>query len=158
MQIRFKAPPLLTNFLGLDLKLGKLFPAQSSKLKRANNLHSLEGVSIVTLFGVLNKVAGVYGMLAVLTGGTLAQPISQLTMYIYSIATLVVFLWGLKKISEVRSSCALLSLRSVSLTLRRFTGEWSQDPHLRASLRFRPFRRHHLHRHLRRHVVRSHAS
>ncbi|ORY41827.1 Inositolphosphorylceramide synthase subunit Kei1-domain-containing protein [Leucosporidium creatinivorum] len=79
MQIRFKTPPLLTNFLGLDLKLG---------------------VSIVSLFGVLNKVAGAYGMMAVLTGGTLAQPVSQLTMYIYSIATLVVFLWGLKKISE----------------------------------------------------------
>jgi hypothetical protein len=24
MQIRFKTPPLLTNFLGLDLKLGEL--------------------------------------------------------------------------------------------------------------------------------------
>lgn len=40
-------------------------------------------------------------MLAVLQGGTLAQPVSQLTMYAYSLGTLVVVLWGLKKISEV---------------------------------------------------------
>lgn len=60
------------------------------------------GASIISLFAVLNKVAGAYGMLAVLQGGTLAQPVSQLTMYIYSLGTLIVFLWGLKKISEVR--------------------------------------------------------
>lgn len=37
--------------------------------------------------------------MAVFTGGTPAQ----LTLYLYSIGTIVVFLWGLKTISEVRS-------------------------------------------------------
>ncbi|KDE06407.1 hypothetical protein MVLG_03313 [Microbotryum lychnidis-dioicae p1A1 Lamole] len=79
--LRFKSPIRFPvgSFIGMDLKLG---------------------VSIISLFAVLNKVAGAYGMMAVLTGGTLAQPLSQLTMYLYSIATLVGVLWGLKKIAE----------------------------------------------------------
>jgi hypothetical protein len=56
---------------------------------------------VITLFAVLNKVAGAYGMLAIFSGGTFAQ----ISMYIYSIATIVVFLWGLKGIGEVRTRC-----------------------------------------------------
>lgn len=43
-------------------------------------------------------------MLAVLLAGgnALSQPLGQLTMYVYSIASLVVFIWGLQKIGEVR--------------------------------------------------------
>lgn len=43
-------------------------------------------------------------MLAVLLAGgnALSQPVGQLTMYVYSIASLVVFIWGLQKIGEVR--------------------------------------------------------
>lgn len=59
-------------------------------------------MSIISLFAVLNKVAGAYGIIAVFSGGTVAQ----LTLYVYSIATTVVFLWGLKKISEVRCHSA----------------------------------------------------
>ncbi|KWU43706.1 DUF1753-domain-containing protein, partial [Rhodotorula sp. JG-1b] len=58
--------------------------------------------TLVSLFALLNKVAGAYGMLAVvLSGGAaLSQPLGQITMYIYSIVSLVGFIWGLQKISE----------------------------------------------------------
>lgn len=48
-------------------------------------------------------------MLAVLLSGgaALSQPWGQLTMYIYSIVSLVGFIWGLQKISEV---CFFISL------------------------------------------------
>ncbi|KAK4047406.1 hypothetical protein OIV83_005453 [Microbotryomycetes sp. JL201] len=82
-RISMKTPPMLTNFLGLDLKLG---------------------ASIISLFGLLNKVAGVYGMMAVITGGTVAQ----LTMYIYSLATLFVFIWGFKSIAEENGPRSLM--------------------------------------------------
>ncbi|KAM0786426.1 hypothetical protein ACM66B_001890 [Microbotryomycetes sp. NB124-2] len=82
-RISLKTPPMLTNFLGLDLKLG---------------------ASIISLFGLLNKVAGVYGMMAVITGGTVAQ----LTMYIYSLATLFVFIWGFKSIAEENGPRSLM--------------------------------------------------
>lgn len=55
--------------------------------------------------------------MAVFTGGTPAQ----LTLYLYSIATIVVFLWGLKTISEVRSSPLSPPERVAGLTpFRRF--------------------------------------
>lgn len=81
---RLRATPILTSFLGLlDLKLG---------------------ATLITLFAGLNKVAGAYGMLAVvLSGGAaLSQPLGQVSMYVYSIASLAAFIWGLKKCSEVR--------------------------------------------------------
>lgn len=62
----------------------------------------LIGVSIISLFALLNKVAGAYGILAILTGAP--STTAQLTLYIYSMATIVIFLWGLKKIGEVWSS------------------------------------------------------
>ena len=66
----------LTSVLGFDLKLG---------------------ASVIILIGMLNKVAGFYGVLTVFTGGTLAQ----ISLYVYSVVTLVIFLWGLKGIAEV---------------------------------------------------------
>ncbi|EST08719.1 Protein of unknown function DUF1753, Golgi [Kalmanozyma brasiliensis GHG001] len=54
------------------------------------------GASILTLFAIFNKTAGVYGILAVFQGGTF----SQVALYLYSIATIIVFLWGLKGISD----------------------------------------------------------
>ncbi|GAA6059762.1 hypothetical protein JCM10212_001970 [Sporobolomyces blumeae] len=73
--------PMLDSFCGMDLKLG---------------------ATLISLFAVLNKVAGAYGMLAVLLAGgsALSQPVGQLTMYVYSIASLAVFIWGLQKIGE----------------------------------------------------------
>ena len=79
--MRLRTTPLLDSFCGMDLKLG---------------------ATLVSLFALLNKVAGAYGMLAVvLSGGAaLSQPLGQITMYIYSIVSLVGFIWGLQKISE----------------------------------------------------------
>lgn len=54
------------------------------------------GASILTLFALFNKTAGVYGILAVFQGGTFAQ----VALYLYSIASIIVFLWGLKGISD----------------------------------------------------------
>ncbi|GAA5960739.1 hypothetical protein JCM8115_001814 [Rhodotorula mucilaginosa] len=81
MPMRLRTTPLLDSFCGMDLKLG---------------------ATLVSLFALLNKVAGAYGMLAVvLSGGAaLSQPLGQITMYIYSIVSLVGFIWGLQKISE----------------------------------------------------------
>ncbi|THH09928.1 hypothetical protein EW145_g1688 [Phellinidium pouzarii] len=54
------------------------------------------GVTIVFLFALLNKVAGVYGLIAVFTGGSFAQ----VSMYVYSVITLVAFGWALKVVAE----------------------------------------------------------
>ncbi|KAJ3517763.1 hypothetical protein NLJ89_g310 [Agrocybe chaxingu] len=52
------------------------------------------GVTIVLLFAILNKVAGVYGLIAVLTGA--GGSFAQLSLYIYSVLALVAFAWGLR--------------------------------------------------------------
>jgi hypothetical protein len=81
------ARPLSTFVKLLDLKLGS---------------------EIITYFAILNKVAGVYGLLAVFFGGNLAQ----LSLYLYSVATLLACAWGLRQIGEVslrsRSFCVLV--------------------------------------------------
>ncbi|GAA5982465.1 hypothetical protein JCM11641_006124 [Rhodosporidiobolus odoratus] len=80
--LRLRSQPLLDSFCGtMDLKLG---------------------ATLITLFAGLNKVAGAYGLLAVLLSGgaALSEPVAQLTMYAYSIASLAALIWGLKKISE----------------------------------------------------------
>ncbi|EJF64091.1 Inositolphosphorylceramide synthase subunit Kei1-domain-containing protein [Dichomitus squalens] len=52
------------------------------------------GVTIALLFALLNKVAGVYGLVALLTGA--GGSVAQLTLYIYSVIGLVALVWGLK--------------------------------------------------------------
>ncbi|KAM5534642.1 hypothetical protein V8D89_011654 [Ganoderma adspersum] len=54
------------------------------------------GVTIALLFALLNKVAGVYGLVALLTGA--GGSLAQLSLYIYSVIGLVVLVWGLKAI------------------------------------------------------------
>lgn len=56
------------------------------------------GSEIITWFAILNKVAGFYGLLAIFSGGTLAQ----LSMYLYSVASIALFAWGAKQIGDVR--------------------------------------------------------
>jgi hypothetical protein len=46
---------------------------------------------------LFNKVAGVYGLIAIFTGGTLAQ----VSMYIYSVLALLLFVWGLRAVDAV---------------------------------------------------------
>ena len=48
---------------------------------------------------ILNKVAGVYGLIAVFTGGSFAQ----VSLYVYSVAALLAFAWGLRAVGEVRT-------------------------------------------------------
>ncbi|KAF8967686.1 Inositolphosphorylceramide synthase subunit Kei1-domain-containing protein [Flammula alnicola] len=68
----------LTSFLGLlDLKTG---------------------VTIALLFALLNKVAGVYGLIAVLTGA--GGSFAQLSLYIYSVLALVALAWGLRVVQD----------------------------------------------------------
>lgn len=48
---------------------------------------------------LLNKVAGVYGLVAIFTGASFAQ----ISLYIYSTLALIAFAWGLKVVSEVNN-------------------------------------------------------
>ncbi|KAG6891254.1 hypothetical protein C0995_008506 [Termitomyces sp. Mi166 len=56
------------------------------------------GVTIALLFALLNKVAGVYGMIAMVTGagGTFAQ----FSLYLYSVVALIGLVWGLRAVKE----------------------------------------------------------
>ncbi|EJU03664.1 DUF1753-domain-containing protein [Dacryopinax primogenitus] len=47
------------------------------------------GATVILLFALLNKVAGVYGLITIVTGGSIAQ----LSMYFYSIVMLVAIWW-----------------------------------------------------------------
>jgi len=50
---------------------------------------------MILLFLMLNKVAGIYGLITIATGGT----VSQLSLYFYSVACLVaIWWWGLKAV------------------------------------------------------------
>ncbi|KXN92655.1 Inositol phoshorylceramide synthase regulatory subunit kei1 [Leucoagaricus sp. SymC.cos] len=56
------------------------------------------GVTIALLFALLNKVAGVYGLIAVLTGA--GGSFAQLSLYIYSVIALVALGWGLRAVKD----------------------------------------------------------
>ena len=58
---------------------------------------------------LLNKVAGVYGLIAVLTGA--GGSIAQLSLYVYSVVGLVALVWGLKSILHVCPPSILYSTR-----------------------------------------------
>lgn len=72
------------------------------------------GAIIITLFGLLNKVAGIYGMMAILSSSSVAGGLNlnaaQLSYYIYSVLFIAVFLWGLRNISQVNPFLLLLSV------------------------------------------------
>jgi hypothetical protein len=54
------------------------------------------GCTIITLFALFNKIAGIYGIIAIFQGGTF----SQVSLYLYSIFTIFVFLWAIQGISD----------------------------------------------------------
>ncbi|KAF8627798.1 hypothetical protein AX15_004224 [Amanita polypyramis BW_CC] len=56
------------------------------------------GVTVALLFALLNKVAGVYGLIAVITGA--GGSFAQLSLYIYSVLALIVLTWGLRIVKE----------------------------------------------------------
>lgn len=60
----------------------------------------------VPFLQLFNKVAGVYGLIAVLTGA--GSSAAQLSLYMYSTVALVALAWGLnavKRVSPVMSDC-----------------------------------------------------
>ncbi|KAJ7479965.1 Inositolphosphorylceramide synthase subunit Kei1-domain-containing protein [Mycena galericulata] len=75
------------------------------------------GVTIVLLFALLNKVAGVYGLIAVLTGA--GGSFAQLSLYIYSVLGLIALGWGLQvvKAEDARQSLYFAHLFSADYIL-----------------------------------------
>lgn len=64
---------------------------------------------------VLNKVAGIYGLIALLTGA--GGNAAQLTLYIYSAVALIALTWGLRAINEVRYVIDTFSSHTLNLNL-----------------------------------------
>ncbi|KIK93699.1 hypothetical protein PAXRUDRAFT_828712 [Paxillus rubicundulus Ve08.2h10] len=56
------------------------------------------GVTIALLFALFNKVAGIYGLISVLTGA--GGSFAQLSLYLYSLLGLVALGWGLKAVKQ----------------------------------------------------------
>ncbi|KAJ2914630.1 hypothetical protein MD484_g5759, partial [Candolleomyces efflorescens] len=63
------------------------------------------GVTVGLLFALLNKVAGVYGLIAVLTGA--GGSFAQLSLYIYSVVALIALGWGLRAVKHEDSKQTL---------------------------------------------------
>ncbi|KAK4687855.1 inositol phosphorylceramide synthase regulatory subunit, partial [Tremellales sp. Uapishka_1] len=62
------------------------------------------GCEIILLFGLVNKVAGVYGLITILVGGSFVQ----LSFYAYSIVTLIAYLWALRVVKSESATPTLL--------------------------------------------------
>ncbi|CAK9786177.1 DUF1753-domain-containing protein [Cutaneotrichosporon oleaginosum] len=62
------------------------------------------GCEIILLFALINKVAGVYGLITVIVGGSFAQ----ITFYAYSVISLLGLQWGLKQVKAESSQKVLL--------------------------------------------------
>ncbi|KAF5316039.1 hypothetical protein D9619_006357 [Psilocybe cf. subviscida] len=56
------------------------------------------GVIVALLFALLNKVAGVYGLIAVATGA--GGSFAQLSLYIYSVLALAAIAWGMRVVQD----------------------------------------------------------
>ncbi|VDB99906.1 unnamed protein product [Peniophora sp. CBMAI 1063] len=56
------------------------------------------GVQIALYFAIINKVAGVYGLIALLTGA--GGTVAQLSLYIYSVGALVASIWAMRAVNE----------------------------------------------------------
>jgi hypothetical protein len=60
------------------------------------------GVILALFFALLNKVSGVYGLIAALTGAGGSLP--QLSLYVYSTIGLVAVMYALRAVTDVRVS------------------------------------------------------
>ncbi|KAL0953393.1 hypothetical protein HGRIS_004632 [Hohenbuehelia grisea] len=56
------------------------------------------GVTLALLFALFNKVAGVYGLIAMMTGA--GGSFAQISLYVYSVVALLALGWGLKAVKE----------------------------------------------------------
>lgn len=65
---------------------------------------------------LINKVAGVYGLITIFVGGTFVQ----LLFYAYSVATLFAFLWALRIVKSV-SSLTIIPIHVVEKEYRILT-------------------------------------
>ncbi|GFZ44125.1 hypothetical protein JCM24511_01846 [Saitozyma sp. JCM 24511] len=91
------------------------------------------GAEIILLFGLINKVAGLYGLVTLIIGGSF----TQLLFYAYSLATLFGFLWMLKVVKSETAAPTLLvshlyTLDHLLLTLFHylfFLHYWYSVPH-----------------------------
>ncbi|TEB36674.1 DUF1753-domain-containing protein [Coprinellus micaceus] len=63
------------------------------------------GVVVALMFAVLNKVAGVYGLIAMLTGS--GGSFAQLSLYVYSVVALIALVWGLRAVKNEDSKQTL---------------------------------------------------
>lgn len=85
----------LNSFIGLlDLKTGV-----TVALLFAVSITPSLYILYLTTNQLLNKVAGVYGLIAVLTGA--GGSFAQLSMYIYSVIALLGLGWALRAVKEV---------------------------------------------------------
>lgn len=111
MSFRSHLIPLPSSFIGLmDLKMGQSCQGDRGILRASTTSADLvtpAGGNLISYFGMLNKVAGVYGMLAVVHTGDLAQ----VALYVYSLGTLALLAWGIRNINKV----AILSSTAVYL-------------------------------------------
>jgi inositol phosphorylceramide synthase regulatory subunit len=55
---------------------------------------------LMTVIQIFNKVAGVYGLIAALTGAGGSFP--QISLYLYSTLGLIALAWGLRAVHDVR--------------------------------------------------------
>ncbi|KAL9936396.1 hypothetical protein V8E36_004464 [Tilletia maclaganii] len=83
--------------------LARFLPARILPSSFFSALDLKLGASIITLFALFNKVVGIYGIIAVFHGGSLAQ----ISLYVYSLGTIAVLLWGLRGISDEKPKTVL---------------------------------------------------
>ncbi|TFL01899.1 DUF1753-domain-containing protein [Pterulicium gracile] len=93
------------------------------------------GVTVALLFALLNKVAGVYGLIAALTGA--GGSFAQLSLYVYSAVALIALAWGLRAVKEEDPKQTLYfahlyfadHIFSTSWTVFFALGWWVYKPH-----------------------------
>jgi len=93
------------------------------------------GVTVALLFALLNKVAGVYGLIAVLTGA--GGSFAQLSLYIYSVLALAALAWGMRVVQDEDAKKTFYfahlfiadHIFSTSWTIFFAVGWWLWNPH-----------------------------
>lgn len=107
-----------------------LFPWHPRSQNRRHSLSTFRGMSLQCfgiklsdhLWQLLNKVAGVYGLISLLTGAGASA--AQLSLYIYSTLGLAALAWGLRAISQVRI-CFNLDSETYLMSFRRIPSSHS---------------------------------
>lgn len=88
---------------------------------------------IIVFFTMLNKISGIYGILAIFAGAAIT--LADLILYIYSIFAFVFFLWALEQVRKSRpGGCLLLGyIYLIDMVLNliftvHFSVEWFLNP------------------------------